>query len=75
VARFSRKGNVLTVWVGRLDVARVSGLGTTYPQLQVRKRSGFFGPGIDIEERFAEEHLQEYAELVEWALKQRAPGV
>lgn len=74
MASLRRKGDVLTVHVGRLEVAKVTGIGTTDPQLWVRTRAGFFRRIASIESSARRVCLTEYAELVEWAVKQAQLG-
>jgi len=75
VARFIRKGDVLSVHVGRLEPAKVTGIGTLDPQLWVRTSTGFFRRVASIDDKHARSvYLTEYAELCEWVVKQAQLG-
>lgn len=70
MARLSRKGDILTVHVGKLEIARVVGMGGADPTLQIRQRHGFWRPIASIQGEHAEATLREYSDLIEWTLKQ-----
>ena len=68
--RYRREKDVLTVYLGELGVARVTGMGTIRPELEVRTAKGGWGDKVSIDDRYAGPYLRPYAELAGWVRAQ-----
>ena len=74
MASIRRNGDVMSAHVGKLEVARVTGLGTHDPRIKVRTKGGFWRTVASIDDRQAENDLREYADLCEWVLSEERRG-